>query len=283
METSLLKSRIATGLVLALSFALVLVFGTWWFFAAVLGIAFTLGAWEWANLAGITKASLRVAYALVTASLGLAVFWWLQQAVAPDVLKYFLLGACSFWAIALLWIQGYPSSVILWQSRFVRALMGWMVLVPAWVSLVILRQSEHGIWLVFFIIVIVASADIGAYFAGRKFGSKKLAPSVSPGKSWEGVWGGILVALVSGSLMVMCHDAYVMSPWVLVLILPTAMISVVGDLLESMLKRFRGIKDSGTLLPGHGGVLDRIDGLVASIPVFSLVYLASNAKFAVPL
>ena len=158
-----------------------------------------------------------------------------------------------------------------------------MVLVPAWVSLVILRQSEHGIWLVFFIIVIVASADIGAYFAGRKFGSKKLAPSVSPGKSWEGVWGGIIVALVSGSLMVVCHDAYVMSPWILVLILPTAMISVVGDLLESMLKRFRGIKDSGTLLPGHGGVLDRIDGLVASIPVFSLVYLASSAKFSVPL
>ena len=280
---SLLKSRVLTGAVLALSFVLLLVFGPWWLFAAVFGAALTIGAWEWANLAGIVNASLRVAYALITASIGLVVFWWLQQTSHPDALKYFLLGASVWWTIALLWVQGYPSSVILWQSRFVRALMGWMVLVPAWVSLVILRGSDHGTWLVFFIIIIVSSADIGAYFAGRKFGKRKLAAAVSPGKSWEGVWGGMIVALITGSLMVVFHDNFVMTPWVLVLILPTAMISVVGDLLESMLKRFRGIKDSGTLLPGHGGVLDRVDGLVASIPVFFLVYLASSAKFAAPL
>lgn len=283
METSLLKSRVATGSVLALSFVLLLVFGSWSLFAAVVGVAFTIGAWEWANLSGITKASLRIAYALVSASLGLGVFWWLQQTTHSNALHYFLLFSAGWWAIALLWVQGYPASAVLWQSCFIRALMGWMVLIPAWVSLIVLRQSEHGMWTVFFIIVIVSSADIGAYFAGRQFGKRKLAPTVSPGKSWEGVWGGMTAALILGSLMVFFHDNFVFTPWVLFLILPTAMISVVGDLLESMLKRFRGIKDSGSVLPGHGGILDRIDGLVAAAPIFTLVYLSSNAKFSLPL
>src|SRR5690606_33988289 len=138
----------------------------------------------------------------------------------------------------------------------IRLLMGWFVLIPAWVGCIYLRHTPLGAWLVLMLVLIVAAADVGAYFSGRKFGQRKLAPNVSPGKSWEGVWGGLSFALLVGTLYYLAFNG---QDWLslLVVVAPAALVSVVGDLLESMVKRHRGVKDSGRLLPGHGGIFDR--------------------------
>jgi len=151
-----------------------------------------------------------------------------------------------------------------------RLAMGLWVLLPTWVGFSVLRESGAA-WLLF-VLLLVWGADIGAYFVGRALGRHKLAPRVSPGKTWEGVAGGLMVTAllaivfaswqslgVAGGLMLMLATAVV------------TLVSVLGDLLESMLKRHRGIKDSSQLLPGHGGVLDRVDSLTAAVPLFALL------------
>ena len=151
------------------------------------------------------------------------------------------------------------------------SLMGLLVLVPAWLAAVFLLSYAHGKAMLVFMVILVAGADIGAYFAGRRFGHNKLAPKVSPGKTWEGVMGGQLAVI---SLAVIVYLALGLSRITLLAAVAIAVCgaaaSVVGDLVESMVKRHCGVKDSGTLLPGHGGLLDRIDGMTAAAPVFSL-------------
>jgi phosphatidate cytidylyltransferase len=150
-------------------------------------------------------------------------------------------------------------------------LMGLLVITPAWLSVVFLLSYSYGALLLLYMVVVVALADIGAYFAGRAWGKRKLALKVSPGKSWEGVWGGLAACTALG-----CVTFLVLRPpqlgvvGILAIVLSTAMASVLGDLLESMVKRHRGVKDSGAILPGHGGLLDRIDGHTAAAPVFAL-------------
>lgn len=156
--------------------------------------------------------------------------------------------------------------------------MGALVLVPAWVGLNHIRSShfqlanvDNNLLLLVYVFCVVWIADIGAYFAGRAFGKAKLAPRVSPGKSWAGVWGGLAAVAVLSlvvSLLIGCDGRETLL--LLILSLVTGAVSVLGDLLESMLKRFRGIKDSSQLLPGHGGIMDRIDSLTAAIPIFAL-------------
>ena len=175
----------------------------------------------------------------------------------------------------MLWIQSYPGSVVFWRAQIIRLILGVLVLVPTAIALIYLRDMSQGYWLVMAIVLLVASADVGAYFAGRAFGKHKLAPAVSPGKSWEGVLGGIIAAVITMNFLLwfLGEPNFVMAT---LLAIPTALISVVGDLFESMLKRHRGIKDSGKLLPGHGGILDRIDGLVAAAPMFALVVIGAG-------
>src|SRR5690606_37428519 len=168
--------------------------------------------------------------------------------------------------------QGYPASRILWGAPSIRAVMGGLVVLPTGFSLVTLRNLQDGELWILAAVLIVAAADSGAYFSGRRWGRRKLAPSVSPGKSWEGVAGGVLAAtLTFGIFLVLRGETF--SNWLVLIAMPTALISVLGDLLESMLKRHRGIKDSGRMLPGHGGVLDRVDGLAAAVPIFTLALL----------
>ncbi len=237
-----------------------------------------VGAWEWANLSGLTRRPARMAYTAFFALLMLGVWFW-QTFFAPIVYQPVFLASGVCWAIALLWVQTYPSSALLWRPKAVRAAMGFAVLMPAWLSLIYLRGSPQGHWLVLAVILLVAAADIGAYAAGRAFGRRKLAPMVSPGKTWEGVAGGVLAAVV-----IAAGYALVAAPslvWLPILIaVPIALVSVLGDLFESMLKRHRGIKDSSQLLPGHGGVLDRVDGLLAALPIFAMAALFSDGKLA---
>lgn len=273
----MLKQRIITAVVLAVGFLAALFCSHTEGFALIIGAVVVLAAWEWADLAGFKSQPLRVVYAL-TVAVCLA---WVARYVEfnnhlignREAARELLVVACAFWAVALLWVQGYPSSSVLWGHRWLRALMGLLVLLPTWLAVVLLRAEPEGTWLIVLVMMIVITADVGAYFTGKAFGKRKLALAVSPGKSWEGFWGGFAACLLLAVLVGWWQG----SVWLtLAIIAPAALASVLGDLLESMVKRHRGIKDSSQLLPGHGGIMDRVDSLTAAAPVFALGLLISG-------
>jgi phosphatidate cytidylyltransferase len=275
----MLKQRIITALILAAVFLAALFYLPIALFCVFIALVVLVGAWEWANLAGWSAAWQRFGYVavialvmiLVAAYLGL---WSRNDGGDVEAYRSLILLGCGWWALALLLVQGYPSSAILWGSTAVRLLMGVMVLIPTWIALVFVRAQPEGAWLVLLIVAVVACADIGGYFAGRRWGKHKLKPAVSPGKTWEGFIGGVVANLVLALVLwlVTANTLVIL----VALILPTSLFSVLGDLLESMVKRHRGIKDSSALLPGHGGVLDRVDSLTAAAPVFALALMASG-------
>ncbi|UZJ45847.1 phosphatidate cytidylyltransferase [Marinimicrobium sp. C6131] len=284
----MLKQRVITAVVLASVFVLALVYLPGPLFSAFAATITLIGAWEWANLSGLSQRWQRGVYVLVVGGLlalgavYLGVHQLPEQALDNRELlesqslafRNILMVGCVWWALALLWVQGYPSSALLWHSRWMRALMGFFVLVPAWAGLSYLRVQDSGLWLLVLLVAIVACADIGGYFAGRRWGKHKLAVSVSPGKTWEGFAGGVAANTLLALLVGYFWQGSVLF-W-LAIILPTSLVSVLGDLLESMVKRQRGIKDSSALLPGHGGVLDRVDSLTSAAPVFALALLAGG-------
>lgn len=266
----MLKQRIITALVL-LPIALCgffLLDGL--AFALFIGAVVTLGAWEWARLAGFEAQVLRVGYAAVVAALLVVIY--LLPALAPVL----LLLAVLWWLAAIWLVLGYPDSSRYWGGLPGSLLIGLLILLPAWQGLVLLKQWPQANALIIAVMVLVWGADIGAYFAGKTFGKRKLAPKVSPGKSWEGLYGGLAASLLI-TLLVGLQQGWSVSGLLLALggAALVVLISVVGDLTESMFKRQSGIKDSSNLLPGHGGVLDRIDSLTAAIPLFAaLLWLA---------
>ena len=184
-----------------------------------------------------------------------------------------------FWLISLLFLFGYPENSVLWNDESKIALMGVLVLVPAFVGIVVLKYLVPSGYLVLALVILVAAVDVGAYVVGVNFGSRKLAVKLSPKKSWEGVWGGTFACFFVASLFVwlMHNNLQTLSAMQIIALLALSVgvtfFSVVGDLIESMLKRNCEIKDSGALLPGHGGVLDRVDGLVAATPLFVLTMM----------
>jgi phosphatidate cytidylyltransferase len=186
-------------------------------------------------------------------------------------LSVLLLVAMTWWALALVLVVRYPRS---FGSVFV-ALAGILVLLPSWALLVRLhREGVLGAQLAFTLLLIVWAADVGAYAFGRLLGRTKLAPAVSPGKTWEGVTGGVLAAGLAAGLA--AQWLQLPASRLVILGISTALISVLGDLTQSMFKRNVGLKDSGKLLPGHGGVLDRIDSLTAAVPAFIIGLWALN-------
>jgi phosphatidate cytidylyltransferase len=266
----MLKQRVITALCLAavlLSFLFAPAVVSLLFFAAVV----TIAAWEWAGLAALAGRA-RAVYALGMAAL-IALCWWLllpEGEIDALAVRQLLGWGCAGWALLLLWVMAYPGSTGIWGSVPSRIVLGVVVLLPAWIGLAYLRLDQAGSWLILYVIALVACADIGAYFAGRAFGRHKMAPAVSPGKTLEGLAGGITaVALFALLISAIALPAAISPSAFLLLSMATALASVLGDLVESMVKRHRGVKDSGTLLPGHGGVLDRIDSLAAAIPVFA--------------
>lgn len=237
-------------------------------FALGLSLFIVAGAWEWADLAEFPPA-IRLVYVLAAASL-LAAGWSLLPNPA------FALGipglALIWWLLALLWVvrcQAERTSMKR-AGKPGRALAGILVLVPAWVAMVVLHgDGGRGPAWVMLILVIVWGADTGAYFAGRRFGRRKLASRISPGKTVEGVVGGLIAAAAISAAFAWWREGTVSAvAWLLLLGILTALASVLGDLTESLVKRIAGRKDSGVLVPGHGGVLDRIDSLTAAAPVF---------------
>lgn len=275
----MLKQRILTALVLApLMLGGIFFLEPEWF-AAFIGFIIFLGAWEWARLAGFSKPLQRIGYGIVIS----AILGSLYLFSNGDINDGLLFLALVWWSSAFFLVKRYPHKRDLWLSRIMRLVMGGLILIPTWVGLVHLKSYESANWLILYVFGIVWAADIGAYFSGRAFGKHKLAPDVSPGKTWEGVLGGVVSTLILAvATIYLINDAQAVDLTFLqcaMLILVTAgitLISVLGDLMESMIKRFVGMKDSSRLLPGHGGVMDRIDSLTAAVPVFALAVSVSG-------
>ncbi|CEP37742.1 MULTISPECIES: phosphatidate cytidylyltransferase [unclassified Halomonas] len=263
----MLKQRIITAAWLA-PLVLVGLFGLdGGAFALFTALMVLLATWEWTNLAGVTRTVRRAQLVAVMAVLMLAM--WLTG-TAMAIWPLWL--AAAGWLVNLYWVTRYPAAGEQWQATTRRLAMGLWVLLPCWVGFNVLRDIGMA-WLLF-VLLLVWSADIGAYFVGRLWGKRKLAPHVSPGKSWEGVFGGLAATAILAILFALWLPLDLVGG--ITLILVTAVVtlaSVLGDLLESMLKRYRNIKDSSQLLPGHGGVMDRIDSLTAAIPLFALFYV----------
>ncbi|MBM7423256.1 phosphatidate cytidylyltransferase [Spongiibacter marinus] len=270
----MLKQRIITAVVIVAALLAAMAFLS----AGQLSLLFAgivlVAAWEWADLSDLRPQVARLAYVLAIGALIASVYALMGDVASwsTAALQELFVAACVWWAVALLWVKGYPVSAGLWGSRPVRIVMGVAVLLPTWLALSYLRNLPNGAWLLLMLVALVAIADIGAYFFGRRFGKAKLAPAVSPGKSWAGFWGGLAcsVSFMAALWYFWPGGMPVSLPAMLVLAAITSLASVLGDLLESMVKRHRGIKDSSQLLPGHGGVMDRVDSLTAASPVFAL-------------
>jgi len=268
-----LKQRIITALVLLPLFLAGLLAtsatGFAWFISLIIGVA----AWEWARMGGLEAQSQRVAYA----ALVLVALLLIRLLPVPAVLTFAFVG----WILAALLVFRWPAWQAAWSRAGVRLAVGLLLLHAAWVALVHLRVTTwalddriSGLHLILYVFLIVWCADIGAYFVGRAWGRRKLAPSVSPGKSVEGAGGGLLAVSLLPLLAGQWLDLSASQVGLLWLVsVVTALFSIVGDLLESLAKRSVGIKDSSQILPGHGGIMDRIDSVTAAAPVFTFLLL----------
>lgn len=271
----MLKQRIITALIMVGLFLAAIVFLSQSALAAVFALLVLAGGWEWSRMSGWESPLARALYLVVLAGVLGGLYVRCGLGATPDreqVQPVFGL-ACLWWSFALLWVRSYPASAALWNHRIMRSVIGLLILAPAWTAAVYLLSYPRGGALLVTLILVVAAADIGAYFAGKSFGRHKLAPAVSPAKTWEGFWGGELcVALVALALwyFLPAQGAHISLLAVLAILLATGMASVLGDLSVSMVKRESGTKDSGSLLPGHGGVLDRLDSICGAAPVFAL-------------
>lgn len=280
----MLRQRVITAIVMAV----VLIAATTWlapfYFALVLTPIVVMAAWEWGGFIGLDSGEARTSYCVTIALMLVGLFFLLgisPAAVSLDqtrVATLLLLGM-TFWIFSLFMLWGYPGNRNVWNDPSRIATMGIFSLLPTWIGLVQLKYLQTDGYYLFALIILVAAVDIGAFFVGSSFGRRKLAPDLSPKKSWEGVWGGMAACVLIGSgLIWLMHSQLqtLSTTQFIVLFILTGLItvlSVVGDLLESMLKRNQSIKDSGALLPGHGGILDRIDGLMAATPVYVLLVM----------
>ncbi|HWX79310.1 MAG TPA: phosphatidate cytidylyltransferase, partial [Steroidobacteraceae bacterium] len=229
------------------------------------------GAWEWAGFGALRGRGARTAYAAGVAVLLVLAWRWTAY---PKHLMLLLSAACAWWAIALLWLSWGPPR----HHPTLALACGLPVLVPAFIALARLQVAAQGFaggpQMVLWLVLLVIAADVGAYFAGRSLGRRKLAPRVSPGKTWEGAMGGLLMV----ALVAWAGAAYFGLPPLTVVAFGCAVgvFSVIGDLTESMFKRAAALKDSGALLPGHGGLLDRIDSVTAAAPLYALGLFSSG-------
>ena len=271
------KTRLLAALVMApLAIAAVLLLPTPWM-AALSAAMFLIGLWEWLKLAEIEDTLSRSVLLVVNLLLMVALVWASRSASGGSLvlLQIMVMIGVGWWCLAALWLRHYDfASDHDTHARVFKLAAATLSVIPAWCALALIHASQpHGNRWLLVALMIIWAADSGAYFAGRKFGRTKLSPRISPNKTVEGMVGGMiagmLVALIAAPLV---NDAITMKQLVYVAIVAiwTILFSVVGDLFESLLKRHVGAKDSGNLIPGHGGVLDRIDSVLAALPVFAL-------------
>ncbi len=265
-------------------------------FSGVVAIIILIGSWEWSGFFNKKNPLLKSLYVLITAALMWVIYnhslpqeYWNGWIIPEGIMEWLQLKdlalisvvlACIWWVFAFILVLVFPKiSSSLINNVFLMAIVGWLMLLPTWVALTGVRSIgiavdfHRGSSLLLFSLCLVWAADTGAFIAGKAFGKHKLAPHVSPKKTWEGVIGGallaILVAIISSHLLSIPHKQL---PALALMVVIIVSYSVIGDLTESIFKRLAGVKDSGNILPGHGGVLDRIDGLTAVMPLCLLGY-----------
>ncbi len=254
----MLRQRVITALAAFAALLLVLFVFPAQAVKAVFALLMLAGAWEWSGFLKLSSTNARLAYVGLIAALLATVVGFADEQAVGMILKV----ALAWWLIALIWVFNFPTPI----PRPAGWICGVLVLIPAYLAIISLYLMQPELLL--FVLIIVWAADIGAYFAGKRFGRVKLAPSISPGKTWEGVLGGFAFVAILTLLQArwLAIDIAVLLPFCLAV----ASISIIGDLTVSMFKRNAGVKDSGRLFPGHGGVLDRIDSVTAAAPLFAL-------------
>ncbi|MBL4941234.1 MAG: phosphatidate cytidylyltransferase [Colwellia sp.] len=284
----MLKQRIITALILAPAAILAIFYLPLMYFAALLVVIMAIGAWEWGPLMGFDTKIRRIAFMATTVALIVGIWTvvspddlWLNTKELHEYAMALLWLAVVWWILSAFLMFSYPNASGFWSKhRSVRGVFGWLTLVPTWLAFMVIRTNDyqvdsyHGAQLLMFLFLMVWSADVGAYFVGKAFGKHKLMPNVSPGKTFEGFLGGVVFACLL--IAIAAYQLQWNSEQTITVLLVTILIttvSVLGDLNESMFKRQAGVKDSGSILPGHGGILDRIDSLTATAPVFALCYV----------
>jgi len=279
----MLKQRLLTAMVLLPLFVWAVLAMPVNGFALLLLLFVIQGAWEWSGLMQLRQTAARVAYCVLLILCLLSAAYFINQ--ESNWLRVLLFTAQIGWLIAFVLVVSYPKNIAWWNNAWAKGISGLFLLVPCWIALVYLKvhAGSGGYWLLL-LFILIWSADSGAYFSGRRFGKNKLAPQVSPGKSWEGVIGGAIAAAAAVLLVLYSRDEVLGASQYFplsFLVVLTVAFSVLGDLFESLAKRVVGVKDSGSLLPGHGGVLDRIDSVTAAAPLFALglILISGQSEF----
>ena len=264
-----MKQRIITALLLAPAAIALVLYAPVGAIAAVIGALCLVGVWEWTRLSGLRSRALR-GLCVALAALAMIALWFGASLPA----WWTVIGAgCVWWLIAFLWLRNFAFAAAPTRENIaIKLAAGALTVLPAWAGLmrILLTQNTPHTWALYSLFV-VWSADSFAYLAGKRWGRNKLAPQISPGKTREGVYGALIgcavIAAIGGWLL---GVRGISLPLLVVFSLIAAVFSVLGDLFESLLKRHAGVKDSGTLFPGHGGVCDRLDGVFAALPIFAL-------------
>lgn len=259
----MLKTRIITAIVLIIGFLTLLFLANPMIWALAMLAVTLIAVWEWSNLIMLSRTQ-KLLNLLLGCCIGLTFIFSasMQLTAVHDVLIFELLFGL-FGLAALFWLLLAPVWLVTRRkinNKLMMATLGLLLLLANWVALVGLHRISP--WLLLSVLTTVWLADSAAYFAGKRFGHNKLAPEISPGKTWEGVAGAFFGVMIYGVLL--CYYWH-LSPWLIVGLWLIVVLSIMGDLFESLLKRQAGVKDSSQLLPGHGGVLDRIDGLIPSL------------------
>jgi phosphatidate cytidylyltransferase len=269
MELSTLAKRVITaGILIPIVVTAILFLETEQLAIGIAAIALLAGL-EWTALVGINNATGKALFLTLLAASLYGTYGLISYAWFTDWIFVF---AAVWWLGITITLFSYEQIDRAAQGVGVlQALICFVVLIPLWVALLVMHNSgEDGPLIVLFLLVLIWVADSGAYFSGLRWGKTKLAPVISPKKTWEGVYGALFGALICGDLLMWYQQSEAGALWLMLVCVVTVSMSIVGDLFESVLKRRMDMKDSGNLLPGHGGVLDRIDSLIAAAPVFTL-------------
>jgi phosphatidate cytidylyltransferase len=253
----MLKTRLITSLVLFLTIGAAYVYLPPLYWALLVLAVTSIAAWEWAGLSKFNK-PFSFIYSGFVLLLGLFVILYTPQ-LMQIVIVWAVLASTIFWLLIVPFLLAFTPTI---NNRFIMAVLGLIVIIPFGLTMIALREINPLLLVVFAMTVWIA--DSAAYFAGKRFGKHKLASSISPGKTWEGVLGAFFAISIYASLLsYLAHQSY----WFVLVFLGVMALSIMGDLFESMIKRQADVKDSSHLLPGHGGVLDRVDGLTSSLPL----------------